>query len=143
MASTIQLWIDIHNNTNDNESVQTLAIINMLQLNWIDEKYAAKFLPKEIMIENKDINHSNAPTKTKIQSKRKLMSKKAGRDWVKHNLPLRSLFNLDDMVQRFGTYEKKTTGNVELYYFKHIDMTFFVFSAYRELVGFALCKFSR
>ena len=84
-----------------------------------------------------------APSKVKVKTKRKLMSKDAGRDWVKHNLPLRSQFNLDDLVQRFGEYEKKTTGNVELYYFKRIDMTFFVFSASQEFVGFALCKPSR
>ena len=163
-ASQLLLAINIWagDNANDNEIVSAAALISMLQLGWIDESYL-NFLAKktgkkvntsqlktqiDIQPKNKSVitentTPSKSQQKVKVNTKPKLMNKKAGRDWVKHNLPLRSLFNLDDMVQLFGTYEKKTTGNVVLYYFKRIDMTFFVFSASRELVGFALCKFSR
>ena len=160
LLGIIDFWANSNGTIDDNEMVYTIALLGMLHFDWIDENFfnsLAKEAKNKLNAPTKknSINTStqneNANTKTMTQTKKsykvvhnpKLMSKKAGRDWVKHNLPLRSQFNIDDLVQRFGEYEKKNTGNVELYYFKRIDMTFFVFSASQEFVGFALCKPSR
>ena len=162
-SSRLLSVIDDQANNNDtvtnNEKIVITAIYSMISLGWVDKSYPYYLYQrgiKKLNITDKKVssvpkynNDTNTPktpnvsTKTKVQSKRKLMSKKTGHNWVKHNLPLRSQFNLDDLVQRFGEYEKKTTGNVELYYFKRIDMTFFVLSASHEFVGFTLCKPSR
>lgn len=163
LLGIIDFWANSNGTIDENETVYTIALLGMLHFDWINETFfnslakeaknklddpTKKDSTKASARNENENENTKTTTQTKYSSykvvpKPKLMSKKAGRDWVKHNLPLRSQFNLDDLVQRFGNYEKKTTGNVELYYFRRIDMTFFVFSDSREFVGFALCKPSR
>ena len=153
LLSSINIWANNNGNENDNATVSETAIISMLQLKWIDENYL-KFLsnltknksnttttknlissyPKN---ENNITKPSKYHSKVKTIPKQKLLSKKAGRKWVKENVHLRLDFPLEDIVSRIGEYEKATKYNIEKYYFKRIDMTFFVIQSSHEFIGFA------
>ena len=150
----INAWAGDSNN--DDAIVNEAALISMLQLEWIDENYL-NFISKKTMnnvsslqpktsqhIHNKNekttsktSTHSETRQKVKVAPKPKLMSKKAGKEWVKNNVHLRLHFPLEDMKYRLGDYQATTIGNIERYYFPRINMTFFVIKSSQEFIGFS------
>ena len=157
LLGAINIWAN--NNENDNQTVNEAALISMLQLGWIDESYL-NFLAKKtgdkvnppqsktqpnIPPENESkITENSIPSKSRqkvtVAPKPKLMSKKAGKEWVKKNVKMRLHFPLEDMKFRLGDYEATTIGNIERYYFPRINITFFVIKSSQEFIGFSESK---
>lgn len=150
----INAWAGDSNN--DDAIVNEAALISMLQLEWIDENYL-NFISKKTVnnvsplqpktsqhihtknekTTSKTSTHSETRQKVKVAPKPKLMSKKAGKEWVKNNVHLRLHFHLDEMTARIGIYEAKSIGNIDRYYFPRINMTFFVIKSSQEFIGFS------
>lgn len=148
----INMWAG--NNENDNTIVNAAALISMLQLGWIDESYLNFISGKKVdfpqpkiqknipYTKEAVITENTTPSKSqqKAKTKPKLMSKKAGKEWVKKNVHLRLHFPLEDMKYRLGDYQTTTIGNIERYYFPRINMTFFVIKSSQEFIGFSESK---
>ena len=131
----INAWAGDSNN--DDAIVNEAALISMLQLEWIDENFFDSIAKeaknklnaqaKKGSIKNSNQNkitntetstHSETRQKVKVAPKPKLMSKKAGKEWVKNNVHLRLHFPLEDMKYRLGDYQATTIGNIERYSFQ-------------------------
>lgn len=121
----IDVWANNNKKEND-EIIVDKAIFHMFKFGWLDENYFNP-LPKA----------TPSTSKQKVNVKPKLMSKKAGREWVKNNVHLRLHFPLEDMKYRLGDYQATTIGNIERYYFPRINMTFFVIKSSQEFIGFS------
>ena len=140
----IDNWININNNVHDTTAIADIAIVNMLRFDWINKNYIDSLPPKRrnkinALIAEDLSNTSNHTSnqKVKVAPKPKLMSKKAGKKWVKNNVHLRLHFPLEDMKYRLGDYQATTIGNIERYYFPRINMTFFVIKSSQEFIGFS------
>lgn len=141
---------------NDNKAVVVAAVYAMIQLGWVDKSYldflyqsgknrlntSQKINPPTPSHKNETDNiktsiSSTSQKKINIRPKPKLMSKKAGKEWVKKNVHLRLHFPLEEMTARIGIYEAKSIGNIDRYYFPRINMTFFVIKSSQEFIGFS------
>ena len=157
LLGIIDFWANSNGTIDDNEMVYTIALLGMLHFDWIDENFfnsLSKEAKNKLNAQTKkdsikaSTQNENANTKTTTQTKSshkvipkpKLMSKKAGKEWVKKNVHLRLYFPLDDMTARLGNYENKTISNIERYYFPRINMTFFVIKSSQEFIGFSESK---
>ena len=137
LLDIIDFWTNSNEITDDNETVYTIALLGMLHFDWIDENFFDSIAKeaknklnaqaKKGSIKNSNQNkitntetstHSKPSQKVKVAPKPKLMSKKAGKEWVKNNVHLRLHFPLEDMKYRLGDYQATTIGNIERYSFQ-------------------------
>ena len=151
----------INNSTHLNDTVSEATLLSMLTLEWIKPDYLAflassahqkhssksnetSYTPQKIHKGNSNKKNGYVnPSKTQIVSVKKyrLMPSAEGRKWVKKNIIPAMFFSENEFVERFGNYEKVTNSlinkkTLEKYYFKHIDITFFVVQEDKTLIGF-------
>lgn len=147
---------------NQDEPISKIVLQVMLELGWIKPDYLI-FLAEsahnvnssrikgimptpKLKLNKANSNGGNIPVnnsssrKVKIR-KYRLMSPVKGRKWVKKNITPATAFSEDEFVERFGNYEKAIESltnkkTLEKYYFKRINMTFFVLQEHQTLIGF-------
>lgn len=146
---------------NKDEPISKIVLQAMLELGWIKHDYLT-FLAKsahttpssninEVTYTNntskENSNRKHLPVKhsttqnVKVRKYRR-MSPAEGRKWVKKNIIPVITFVEDELVDRFDKYEKSATSlsnNKTLikYYFKHINITFFVVQEDQTIIGFS------
>ena len=147
--------IDEHVNfaNNKDELISGVVLRAMLELGWIKKDYVT-FLAKSAHTISatpspkiKKILPNSASTlnqNVRIKKYRRMSSAEA-RKWVKKNIIPSMFFSENEFVERFGNYEKVTNSltnkkTLEKYYFKRIDMTFFVIQEDKTLIGFSYGK---
>ena len=148
--------------TNQDEPISEIVLQVMLELGWIKQNYlrllaksahsATSSRTKEnthtpkIKLKKENLNGEKLSVKkpsfleNKVK-KYRLMSPAKGRKWVKKNIIPVMAFSEDEFIDRFGNYEKATENlinkkTLEKYYFKRIDMTFFIIQEDKTLIGF-------
>ena len=153
LAEILVITTDAYiNNSNHLDEASDAIVLGMLVLQWISPRYIeilrniAHTTPS---LKINEATHIHNPNKTgnspKSQNvkirKYRLMSPAKGRKWVKKNITPVIAFPKDEFVERFGDYKKATDSltnkeTLEKYYFKRINMTFFVLQEHQMLIGF-------
>ena len=137
---------------NQDEPISKIVLQVMLELGWIKQNYLIFLAKSAHTTPSSKINEAThtpdnnktvkLPTTQSIKIRKyRRMSYAEGRIWVKKNIIPVMTFTEDKLVERFGKYEKTTerlTSKkiLEKYYFKRIDMTFFVIQEDKTLIGF-------
>ena len=154
----------INNSTHLNDPVNGAALLSMLALEWIKpdylaflassthKTYSSRFNETSHIQDNhkensnkKNSSVNNSKTQIVKVKRHRLMSPTEGRKWVKKNIILGMTFIEEELVDRFGQYEKntdrlrnnKTLTTLTKYYFKHINLTFFVMQENQTIIVFS------
>ena len=144
LAENVDEYVEIANDKN--EPISGVVLRAMLELGWIKQDYliflakSASKIPSPKPKNELPDPSPNSNQKVRIK-KHRLMSSAEGRKWVKKNIIPAMFFSENEFVERFGNYEKVTNSltnkkTLEKYYFKHIDITFFVVQEDKTLIGF-------